>query len=72
MPILFYGKNVRVDNVKEFNEISCSNGHLRIRGEELMHLILNYTDRALLYGLRSGDRLRYYIPKDDEIDLLEG
>ena len=72
VPILFYGKNVRVDNVKEFNEISCSNGHLRIRGEELMHLILNYTDRALLYGLRSGDRLRYYIPKDDEIDLLEG
>ena len=72
VPILFYGKNVRVDNVKEFNEIACSNGHLRIRGEELMLLILNYTDKALLYGLRFGNRLRHYIPKDDDIELLEG
>ncbi len=70
VPILFYGKNVRVDNVEEFNEISCSNGHLRIRGEELIPLILNYTDRALLYGLRAGNKLRYYIPKDDDIELL--
>ncbi|CAB3288674.1 2,3-bisphosphoglycerate-independent phosphoglycerate mutase 2 [Methanocaldococcus lauensis] len=71
VPIIFYGKNVRIDNVKEFNEIACSNGHLRIRGEELMHIILNYTNKALLYGLRAGNRLRYYIPKDDDIELLK-
>ena len=66
VPILFYGKYVRKDKVKEFNEISCSEGHLRISGDELMYLILNYLDRALLLSLRPGGLYRYY-PENLEI-----
>ncbi|WP_423793218.1 2,3-bisphosphoglycerate-independent phosphoglycerate mutase [Methanocaldococcus indicus] len=71
VPILFYGKNVRVDEVNEFNEVACSLGHLRIRGDELMHLILNYTDRALLYTLKPGSKIIRYIPNEDELELLK-
>ncbi|WP_457613629.1 2,3-bisphosphoglycerate-independent phosphoglycerate mutase [Methanocaldococcus sp.] len=70
VPILIFGKHVRIDDVESFNEVSCSKGHLRIKGEELMPLILNYTDRALLYGLRPGKKLRRYIPSDDDVDIL--
>ncbi|ABR55926.1 phosphonopyruvate decarboxylase-related protein [Methanococcus aeolicus Nankai-3] len=66
VPIVVVGKNVRFDDVKEFNEIACSKGHLRIFSKDLMNVILNYTDRALLYGLRSGSSILKYIPNDDD------
>ncbi len=71
VPIAIIGKNVRVDDVKRFNEKECSKGHLRIYSNDLMNIILNYTDRALLYGLRSGDRIIPYIPNDDEVEHLK-
>ena len=71
VPIVVVGKNVRFDDVKEFNEIACSKGHLRIFSKDLMNVILNYTDRALLYGLRSGSSILRYIPNDDDIEHLK-
>ncbi len=70
VPILIYAKNVRIDSVKEFNEISCSNGHLRIYSKDLMNIILNYTDRALLYGLRPNEGNLKYIPNNNFVKKL--
>jgi 2,3-bisphosphoglycerate-independent phosphoglycerate mutase len=65
------GKNVRFDDVKEFNEKACSKGHLRIFSNDLMNVILNYTDRALLYGLRSRKSILRHIPNDNDIEYLK-
>jgi len=70
VPILFFGPNVRVDEVKEFDEISCSQGHLRLEGKDLLPVILNHLDRALLYGLRLGERITPYIPCYGELEPL--
>lgn len=62
VPILFYGKNVRPDNVSTFNERSCVLGTYRLSAKNLMPLILNYSDRANLYNLRHGNKHRLYKP----------
>jgi len=47
-PILFFSKNVRRDEVKEFDELSCVNGHIgRIRGGDIMPIILNLMDMPI-------------------------
>jgi 2,3-bisphosphoglycerate-independent phosphoglycerate mutase len=52
VPITMVGKYIRKDDVKQFNEISCSSGSLGIiKGKELMHLTLNFLDKAKLHGL---------------------
>ncbi|MDI6891737.1 MAG: alkaline phosphatase family protein [Actinomycetota bacterium] len=54
VPIAIVGKNVRKDEVKEFGERACSRGGLgRIRGSDLMNVILNLTDRVKYFGTRS-------------------
>lgn len=51
VPITISGGGTRVDGVKEFDEISTSSGALgRIRGMELMPIILGVADRARKFG----------------------
>jgi 2,3-bisphosphoglycerate-independent phosphoglycerate mutase len=51
VPLLIYGKGIRVDGVTEFDEISVTKGILgRIRGSELMPILLNLSGRAEKFG----------------------
>lgn len=63
LPIMFIGKNVRVDDVMTFGERSCSKGSIRMEGRDLMQMILNLTERALFYNFRPGARRLNHIPK---------
>lgn len=52
VPLIFYGKGVRRDNVQNYNEINAAGGSLGlVRGKELMYLVLNHLDRAKLHGI---------------------
>ncbi len=52
VPLTIYGRGVRRDKVKRFNEISVASGALSlVRGKELMYLILNHLDRSKLQGI---------------------
>lgn len=62
VPIMFYGKNIRADNVVKFDERSCVSGTHRLYGKNLIPLILNYSDRANLFHLRHGKKHRLYRP----------
>ncbi|UCE17641.1 MAG: 2,3-bisphosphoglycerate-independent phosphoglycerate mutase [Gemmatimonadota bacterium] len=65
VPLTMVGKYTRRDDVAAFNEISCAKGALGlVRGRELMHLILNFLDRAQLVGLRDSPVDRPYIVAD--------
>ncbi len=51
VPITITGKNVRVDDVKNFDEISCAKGALcRIQGKDLMNIALDLTNRSEKFG----------------------
>ena len=51
VPITITGKNVRVDDVKHFDEISCAKGALgRITGKDLMNIALDLTNRNEKFG----------------------
>lgn len=51
VPITISGGGTRVDGVREFDEISAARGALgRIRGVELMPILLGMADRAKKYG----------------------
>lgn len=63
VPIMFVGKNVRVDDVVTFGERSCSRGSLRMQGSDLMQMVLNFTDKAQFYNFRAGSRKINHIPK---------
>ncbi|WP_459202252.1 alkaline phosphatase family protein [Methanococcus sp. CF] len=69
--IIISGKNVRKDNNTEFSEKSCYTGSLDVKHDEVLNLILNYMNRALLYGLRPGGYLLNYIPDDEDIEHLK-
>lgn len=70
VPILFVGKSIRRDTVKEFDEIACLNGALgQISGKDLMLLILNFSDRIKYFGSRLTARNVPYYPVDT--NLLE-
>ena len=63
VPLTMVGKYVRNDRVGEFNEIACSQGALGVvRGKELMYLVLNFLDRAKLYGLMDTPVDQPYYP----------
>jgi 2,3-bisphosphoglycerate-independent phosphoglycerate mutase len=65
VPVVLTGPNVRCDRVKAFDEISAAEGCLAlIRGRELMHMILNYSDRAMLLGHQMGRAKRPYFPSE--------
>ena len=62
VPLAMAGGMVRRDRVTRFDEIAAVSGSLGfLRGGELMHMILNCTDRAILDGLRMGADRRPYL-----------
>ncbi len=51
VPVAIAGEAVRVDDVVSFNERSCAKGALgRIRGNDLMNILVNYMNRAEKFG----------------------
>lgn len=51
VPVVIHGDGVRVDEVTQFDEISCARGGLhRICGDALMPIITDLIDRAHKYG----------------------
>ncbi|MEF2230452.1 MAG: alkaline phosphatase family protein [Pseudodesulfovibrio sp.] len=67
VPLLFVGEGVRRDAVDRYDEISVAGGCLgTMRGDELMHMVLNYTDRACLAGINDTPWGRQYWPGDYE------
>jgi len=51
VPLLVWGPDIRGDNVKHFDEISCSMGGLgKIRGVDLMPILGNYAGVMEMYG----------------------
>ncbi|WP_456418832.1 2,3-bisphosphoglycerate-independent phosphoglycerate mutase [Methanocaldococcus infernus] len=51
VPIVIWGKSVRRDDVKNFDEFSCAKGSLHwIKGEHLMRILLDLTNRNEKFG----------------------
>ncbi len=51
VPLVVTGAGVRLDDVRHFDEISAMKGYLfRIKGSDLMPIILNYINKAEKYG----------------------
>ncbi|MFW5928329.1 MAG: 2,3-bisphosphoglycerate-independent phosphoglycerate mutase [Thermoplasmatota archaeon] len=51
LPLTICGEQVRVDDVTEFNERACSKGGLcRIKGKDLLNILLDLSDRAEKFG----------------------
>ena len=69
--VIVSGKNVRKDHITEFSEKNCYIGPLRIQYDEVLNVILNQMNRALLYGLRPGGYLLDYIPADEDLEHLK-
>lgn len=61
-PLCLAGAGVWRDAVQSLDEVACAAGALGLlRGAELMSMIVNYLDRAKLWGLRDEPRdLPYY------------
>ncbi len=71
VPVLFYGKGLPRDDSSNFHELDAQVGGLGwFTGSSMMRLILNYSDRALEYGLRPFPRPRNYIPKIEMLNPL--
>ncbi len=67
VPLTMIGKYVRKDDVGQYNEISCAHGGLGIvKGKELMYLILNFLDKAKMYGLMDTPVDQPYYPGNYE------
>ena len=65
VPCLFVGEGVRRDPIDRFDEISAAGGSLGcLRGDEMMHMILNYLDRARLGGIRDAPHGQEFWPGD--------
>ena len=51
VPLTIFGEGVRVDDVLNFDERSVAHGALgRIRGQDVMSLLLDISNRATKYG----------------------
>lgn len=61
VPLVMAGGAIRQDRVERFDEISAVEGGAGfLRGGDLMHMILNATNRSVLDGLRLGSVRRAY------------
>ncbi len=49
VPIMIYSTDTRAEGT-EFNEVACAQGSLRIKGSDLMKIIMNFTNRAEKFG----------------------
>ncbi len=68
VPILFFGKGLPKDDSTNFQELDAYTGGAGwFTGSDLMNLILNYSDRALEYGLRPVSRKIRYIPRVNQL-----
>lgn len=71
VPIMYVGEGVRRDNVTQFDEISTPSGALScLRGDEVMHMTLNYLDRARLRGIHDTPSPISYWPGDYDPFIL--
>jgi 2,3-bisphosphoglycerate-independent phosphoglycerate mutase len=51
VPLTIFGEGIRVDDVLTFDERSVARGALgRVRGQDLMNLLLDMSNRATKYG----------------------
>lgn len=65
VPLLMAGGAIRRDRVDRFDEISAAAGGLGyLQGGQLMYMILNAADRAILSGLCLGSKPVPYMPID--------
>ncbi len=65
VPVAVVGPTVRRDAVQSFSEVSAAGGGLGLlRGRELMLMMLNCADRAMLLGHRMGESESAYFPFD--------
>jgi 2,3-bisphosphoglycerate-independent phosphoglycerate mutase len=65
VPLMFVGNGVRRDRVTTFDEVSVGGGALGLmRGDEMIHMILNYTDRARLAGIHDTPTVQEFWPGD--------
>jgi 2,3-bisphosphoglycerate-independent phosphoglycerate mutase len=72
VPLMFVGRGVRRDAVTAFDEISVCGGALGLmRGDEMIHMILNYIDRARLHGLHDSPAIQEFWPGDYDPFTLE-
>ena len=63
VPMCVVGPGIRRDMVQRFDEVQCATGCLGpVRGEDFMHLVLNWLDRAKLQGLMDGPNDQPYWP----------
>ena len=67
VPLTLFGRGIRRDRVRGFDEVSVSPGSLgSVRGKELMYLILNHLDRSKLRGIMDTPVDQPYWPGDYE------
>lgn len=64
------GSLIRRDDIKAFDEISCSKGSIFLKGNDLMNYIINATDRAALFHLKQGKTKRHHISETNYRKLL--
>lgn len=51
VPLVIYGEGLRKDDIEKYDEISCSKGGLgRIRGKDLLPIMLDLVNRSTMYG----------------------
>jgi 2,3-bisphosphoglycerate-independent phosphoglycerate mutase len=50
VPIMFATDGIINDNVSAFDELSVSNGYYKITSEDIMPIIMSYSDRSEKYG----------------------
>ncbi|MCL7401649.1 MAG: 2,3-bisphosphoglycerate-independent phosphoglycerate mutase [Thaumarchaeota archaeon] len=51
VPLAIMGPNVRRDWIEKFDELSCARGSIcRIKGVDLMKILMNYLDKVPLFG----------------------
>lgn len=71
VPLMFVGDGVRRDAVSQFDEISVAGGALGcLRGDEMIHTILNYLDRARMAGIHDSPMQQEFWPGDYEPFLI--
>ncbi|WP_018123188.1 alkaline phosphatase family protein [Desulfovibrio oxyclinae] len=73
VPMTFVGQGVRKDKVHYYDEIAVATGCLGYpRGDEFMHLVLNYLDRGRLKGIRDSASSQLFWPGDYRPFILPG
>ncbi|HEU13182.1 MAG TPA: 2,3-bisphosphoglycerate-independent phosphoglycerate mutase [Euryarchaeota archaeon] len=50
LPVMVVTEGIRRDGIDQFDEISAARGSLRIRGSDVMNILMNYSERAEKFG----------------------